>query len=82
MNEILAFINRRFGSTDAEWKEGNCYYFALILTHRFPELQIYYEGVDGHFMAGKDNVYYDYSGIIVPYKEPILFSDLKQQDPL
>ena len=80
--EIVEFINRRFKKTNAKWLDGNCYYFALILTQRFPELKIYYEGVDGHFLAGNGFEYYDYTGVAQPYREPILFEDLKKQDPL
>jgi hypothetical protein len=40
--EVIEFINRRW-KKDANWLDGNCYYFALILKHRFPEGRIWYE---------------------------------------
>ena len=82
MNEIEEFIKRRFGSTDAKWRDGNCYYFAIILTHRFPELEIYYEGIDGHFWAGDGENFYDHGGKNIPYSEPIKFEELRKRDPL
>lgn len=78
--EILQFISRRW-TKDSDWTTGNCYYFALILCSRFPELSIYYAGIEGHFVAGKDNVYYDWTGIWKGEEDPILFSELEDWDP-
>ena len=50
--EVLDFIKRRFGDTDARWQDGNCYWFAKILVERFPWLKIYYDTMEGHFVAG------------------------------
>lgn len=62
-NEVVDFINRRFVK-DCDWSNGNCYYFALILSHRFPTLRIVYLPVRGHF-AVIDNLYlYDYEGAV------------------
>lgn len=82
IDEIEEFIMRRFGSSDAEWLNGNCYWFAVILTNRFPHLKIYYEYVTGHFVAGLDGIYFDATGRMIPYKEPILFEQLKKDDIL
>ena len=34
MQEVMEFIQRRFPK-DSNWTNGNCYYFALILSDRF-----------------------------------------------
>lgn len=60
--EILDFIKRRFPK-DSNWLDGNCYWFAFILCERFPNLQIYYEPVRGHFVAGTPSRYYDWTGV-------------------
>lgn len=65
-DEVIDFIVRRFGDTDARWQDGNCYWFAQILIKRFPYLSLYYEPVIGHFYV-KDNVFnrcYDSSGLV------------------
>ena len=59
--EILEFINRRW-KADADWCTGNCWYFASILIERFPHLSRYYFPVQGHFVAGDGERYYDWSG--------------------
>lgn len=73
MNEIEEFIFRRFPSATEEnnhWLDGNCLWFAIILTKRFPKLHIYYFSTVGHFVAGKDNKgtieYYDATGRVYP----------------
>ena len=38
--DILEFINRRF-DIDCRWTTGNCYWFAVILTSRFPQMEIW-----------------------------------------
>lgn len=62
MNEILNFIKRRFPE-DCNWKNGNCYFFAVILKARFPEGEIFYETVLGHFLFKLNGVYYDHDGV-------------------
>jgi len=76
--KILDFIQRRF-STDCNWLDGNCYYFALILNDRFypechGECDIVYDLVDGHFMFKCENKYFDYSGLREDVKEENLIS--------
>ena len=44
MDEVLEFIRRRF-LQDCHWRDGNCYYFALILKDRFPESRIVYDAI-------------------------------------
>lgn len=61
-NNITEFISRRFGN-GCNWLCGNCYYFAVILKDRFPELKIVYLPVRGHFMSEDNNGFlYDYEG--------------------
>ena len=61
-NKILDFIKRRF-KDDCEWVSGNCYYFAIILKERFPEGEIYYDVIYGHFVFQYDNQLYDWNGV-------------------
>lgn len=79
--EILDFINRRW-QINANWLDGNCYWFAHILVTRFSELEIYYLPVQGHFVAGNGIVFYDWTGVVVTDEEPLALSDIKQTDPL
>lgn len=91
MEEICEFITRRF-SKDCDWTTGNCYYFALILISRFPWLNLIYDQVEGHFMAGeytkdslvcydqKNVTIYDYNSKEIKYLWD--FNDMKEKDPL
>lgn len=81
MSEVEDFIKSRFNN-DCHWLDGNCYYFALILTHRFPYLKIYYDPIDGHFLAGTPSKYYDWTGQVIPISLPILLDEIKVKDPL
>ena len=67
-NEILNFIKRRW-SIDANWTNGNCFWFAKILQLRFPQLQIYYLPIIGHFITSDGENYYDWNGIYLPEEE-------------
>lgn len=60
---VLDFIERRF--KECNWLNGNCYWFAYILTKRFPFLEIYYNQVEGHFYAVDIvNLWaYDFTGV-------------------
>ena len=62
-NEVIEFIERRFGNHDQSWQNGNCYYFAVILKTRFPEGKIVYDPVDNHFLFKYKNKLYDSNGI-------------------
>ena len=66
MNNVLDFIKRRF-KTDCMWISGNCYYFAVILKARFPEGNILYDVIKGHFVTEIDGVKYDWTGIVKDY---------------
>ena len=64
--QILEFIHRRFPE-DSHWLDGNCYWFARILSIRFAsDLTIYYDPINGHFFVGEaeDGPFYDWSGKI------------------
>lgn len=65
MDEILEFIKRRF-PVDCNWITGNCYWFSVILHHKYPSSIIYYDVINGHFMTLIDGKYYDWTGIIEP----------------
>jgi hypothetical protein len=58
---IIEFIKRRF-KTDCNFLNGNCYYFAVILKARFPEGDIYYDVVNGHFVFKYKGKFYDFTG--------------------
>lgn len=78
---IIEFINRRF-SKDCNWLNGNCFWFALILKERFPFLKIYYLPIDGHFVVGDGNKYYDWSGEIDLEEKPYELNEIKETDIL
>ena len=85
MDEILAFINRRF-KDNCHWMDGNCYYFAIILKHRFPHLEIVYLAIDGHFMVidPQTKLLYDFQGVHTEDEmndKILLFDTIKQEDP-
>ena len=79
LNNIIEFINRRF-PIDCNWTDGNCFYFSLILSTRFSQLQIYHLPIEGHFCAGDGKNFYDYNGLIELQEEPELFSNIKEYD--
>lgn len=80
-DQVLDFIKRRW-SQDANWCSGNCGWFALILTTRFPELSIYYLPIEGHFVAGAQNMYFDWTGAVQTKETPILFEEIFDKDSL
>lgn len=83
-NEILDFIDRRF-KKDCDWLTGNCYYFALILKDRFPEGEIYYDVINGHFVFLHQNDVYDWTGLSeseVSYGVLVRWKDFNNYDPL
>lgn len=81
MKEIREFIQRRFPYR-SNWKDGNCYWFAYILCARFPQLDIYYDPIEGHFWAGDGKFLYDYDTII-PYSNIVVkLSVIRTIDPL
>ena len=63
-DKIENFINRRFPE-DCHWKDGNCYFFALILNSVFSG-KICYDPIDGHFLFYSllYDSYYDWSGVV------------------
>ena len=79
--KILDFINRRW-SKDADWTNGNCYYFAVILKTRFPSAQIKYCPIKGHFIIECDNKFYDWNGRYYPEETPMSLFEISSLDPL
>ena len=64
---ILDFIFRRFHNEnddkeESKWMNGNCFYFAVILSTRFCG-EVYYDLVNGHFVTKIDGAYYDWTRI-------------------
>lgn len=84
-HEILEFIKRRW-EVDSNFMNGNCYYFALILCHRFPQLKIYYYPIEGHFVAGDGKEFYDWGGMnnwnISKGEVAFPLDDIEVQDPM
>ena len=86
-NDIIDFIFRRwrkpFPNAADIWNNGNCYWFVHILTSVFPHLQIYYNPVEGHFIAGNGETFYDINGYYKSENQDkyILFEDIKEEDP-
>lgn len=83
--EVLEFIHRRF-PVDCNWLNGNCYFFAQILTDRFPG-DIVYDPIEGHFLFwGYDNNFYDWSGQRTYTKEQIdkfvMWQEYQRKDAL
>ena len=79
--EINDFLKRRW-QMDADFLQGNCYWFAHILITRFPFLKLYYEPVVGHFYAGNGDLFFDWGGCTVLDHEPFLFERIEKDDPL
>lgn len=79
--QYVDFIKKRFGSTNANWTCGNCYWFARILSDRFEELEIYYIPSEGHFVAGDGENFFDYEGSVSGEKA-ISLATIKETDPL
>ena len=64
--KVLEFIYRRFPE-DCHWTDGNCYYFAVILKARFPNGEISYDVVDGHFVFQLEDLFFDWNGTCLQY---------------
>ena len=80
-DEVIAFINRRFGA-DCNWKTENCYYFALILKDRFPGGFICYDVINGHFSYYYGGKYYDHTGVIEPDGYIVLWDIFDEYDSI
>lgn len=79
MDSIQEFISRRFNS-NLTWQNGNCYWFAKILSEQFPELKIYYFPIVGHFAAGDGKNFYDSKGKYFPEEQGELLENIKNND--
>ena len=78
---VKEFLTKRFQS-DCSWLNGNCYYMALILADRF-RLDIYYDPIAGHFIAGNGKVYFDWNGLYEQNREHInKFDNIAVEDPV
>ena len=83
LQEIVDFIHRRFTRYGTEmWNSGNCYYFAVILKNRFNYLEIYYDQIDGHFVAGTGKNFFDVRGEVQVHKgATIRLKEIQEADP-
>ena len=79
--DILEFIERRF-KKDCDWLDGNCYYFAIILKERFPNLNIFYMPIRGHFVVSDGDHFYDFTGTVDMDEDPLSLDYLENEDPI
>ena len=79
---VIEFIERRWHNSNANWLNGNCYWFAKILCDRFPYLRIYYLPIEGHFIAADpiSKKYYDWTGEIELKEQAISLEYIKKND--
>lgn len=80
-NEVLEFISKRFKNV-SDWINGNCYYFAVILKDRFPDGQIYYDVISGHFVFEYNDKFYDHTGIVNSYGRLVKWNEFDMYDSL
>ena len=78
---ILDFIKRRF-SSDSNWMNGNCYYFAVILHTRFPDCPIIYSQIDGHFSIKWKKWCFDFQGKHPLSSDYQYLEKIKEEDPV
>ena len=76
MDEVLSFISRftkggkRTEVVDA-FTDGCCYWFAQILSVRFPQAQIMYDPIIGHFVVSIGDNLYDVTGCVTGEYHPL-----------
>lgn len=79
-DEVLEFIERRWKGKNSSFLNENCYWFARILKARFFYLKIYYLPVEGHFVAGYNNIYYDANGVVETSNPIISLDEIRRTD--
>ena len=84
--EVLDFIRRRFDGAKgtkchSEWTDGNCYWFALILSERF-DGEILYDPVAGHFVTRIKDKAFDWNGVYESGNDMIPWVLFGQEDPI
>ena len=81
-DKVVEFIGRRFPE-DCRWLNGNCYYFSVILKERFPEGEIWYDMIDGHFLFECGGRWYDWTGLCeVDMRGMVRWDKLENMDKL
>lgn len=82
-DSVIEFICRRWMNVAPNfadfWTNGNCYWFAHILTARFQYLKIYYNPIEGHFVAGDGDKFYDINGYYTS-NDLILLEEIEKTD--
>lgn len=81
-DEVLEFIRRRFGKCEEIWTDGNCYYFAVILKDRFPQGELFYDVIYGHFVVLIGTNFYDCKGKRRKKGKLIRWDDFEKYDAL
>ena len=80
MDEVLSFISRftksgkRTEVVDT-FTDGCCYWFAKILSVRFPQAQIMYDPIIGHFVVSIGEKLYDITGDVTGQYRPLPWDD-------
>ena len=86
LDEVLTFITRFKEPSPAAAQDlflyGDCYWFAYILTKRFPQGEIYYLPIANHFITKINGNYYDITGQITPKEEVIKWNIFRVMEPL
>lgn len=80
---IESFISRFHGTEDV-FLNGCCFWFAKILSIRFPGGRIVYDSLKGHFLYEYDGTFWDAAGE-VPREDPaglISWDGYKEIDPV
>jgi hypothetical protein len=84
--EIAVFIDNFKKPFDKKFAEhmftnGNCFHFAVILKHLYPEGEIAYSlSLGGHFVFLFQGRYWDITGEVFPEKVPQLFDEIMSVD--
>lgn len=58
---------------------GCCYWFAYILTGRFPETEMMYDQIINHFMVGYNGRLYDITGDVTDNYNAIAWKDFEDE---
>ena len=85
MNKVERFIDKfkfcHAKELEEVFTEGNCYYFALILSDRF-DGEIYYLPIDNHFVCKIEDKLYDITGKVKTKETAIPWVVYKKTDEL
>lgn len=84
----FANLNGAKNTITFHFLNGACYYFAIILSHRFASQKptIWYDTANNHFLTEINQVLYDISGPIYPnisdFSNYYIWQDYQRFDPI